>query len=134
MSLANAIKRASRVYIIGNGGSYSNSVHMVNDLLSVGIRAFAMDPATLTAFANDYNYETVFSRWLLVVAEKGDLLITLSGSGKSPNILNAIATAELIGVDVFRIFGAERGENMQLAEEMQLRLGHDVMLEIRSER
>ena len=81
MKLAEAVRNARRVYLIGNGGSYANAVHVANDLLSVGVRAYTLDPASLTASANDFGYETVFSRWISVVGEKGDLLVALSGSG-----------------------------------------------------
>lgn len=131
MDLVFALRRASRVYIVGNGGSYANAVHICNDLLNCGIKAYTLDPATLTAYANDFGYETVFARWLRVVGEPGDLLVVLSGSGKSPNILKAIEVAEERGMEVFRIFGNERGEGMQKAEESQLVLGHQAMLEIR---
>ena len=116
-----------RVYIVGNGGSFANAAHIANDLLSVGIKAYTLDSATLTAFANDYGYENAFALWLRVVAESGDTLIALSGSGKSPNILNAIAEAEKIGMRVERVFGAEAGLDMQAAEEAQLALGHEIM-------
>ena len=116
-----------RVYIVGNGGSFANAAHIANDLLSVGIRAYTMDSATLTAFANDYGYENAFALWLRVVAESGDTLIALSGSGKSPNILNAIAEAEKIGMRVERVFGSAAGLDMQAAEEAQLALGHEIM-------
>lgn len=125
-ALYDAILRATRVYIIGNGGSYANAMHICNDLLSRGIKAYACDPATLSAFANDYGWERAFSKWVSVVGESGDLLIAMSGSGKSANILNAIGTAHHIGMDVYRIFGNERGEDMQMAEESQLFMGHDV--------
>ena len=131
MDLFNLINSANRVYIVGNGGSYANSVHLCNDLLSVGIRAFAPDPATLTAFANDHGYETVFARWLSVVGEKGDLLIALSGSGKSANILKACEEAERIGMKVHREFGVEKGFDMQGAEEYQVFLGHELMRALR---
>lgn len=124
MTLTEAIEQSGRVYLIGNGGSYANATHMCNDLLACGVRAYTLDPATLSAFANDYGYEVAFSRWLSVVGESGDLLVALSGSGKSPNILNAIAEAERIGMLVYRIFGNERGEDMQTAEEAQLLIGH----------
>jgi D-sedoheptulose 7-phosphate isomerase len=127
MTLAEAIKRARRVYIIGNGGSYANAMHIQNDLIACGVRAHTLDPSTLTATANDHGFEYVFSKWLLAFGESGDLLIALSGSGKSPNILNAIQAAKIIGMDVWPIFGSERGENMQQAEEAQLGLGHEVM-------
>jgi D-sedoheptulose 7-phosphate isomerase len=126
MEFAEAIRRARRVYLIGNGGSYANAVHIANDLLSVGIKAYTLDAASLTASANDFGYETVFERWLSVVGEKGDLLIALSGSGKSPNILKAIEAAERIGMDVWKVFGAHL--DMQSAENEQVRLGHEAML------
>ena len=126
MELYDAILRATRVYVIGNGGSYANSMHICNDLLSRGIKAYACDPATLSAFANDHGWEHAFSKWLSVVGESGDLLIAMSGSGQSKNILNAIGTAHMMGIEVYRIFGNERGESMQTAEETQLMLGHMV--------
>ncbi len=115
------------VYLIGNGGSHANAVHIANDLIACGVRAFTLDAATLTASANDHGYETIFSRWIRVVGERGDLLIALSGSGKSANILKAISTAHTIGMEVFTIFGAERGQNMQQAEEYQIVWGHEMM-------
>lgn len=139
MELLEKVRAAKRVYVIGNGGSYANAGHIVNDLLLVGIRAFPLDPATLTATANDFGYQYVFARWLSVVADPGDLLIALSGSGKSPNILEAIAVAEKIGMTVHRIFGnfgapkveSNEGVNMQQAEEIQLMFGHNVMRTLR---
>ena len=128
--LIDAVKKAKRVYIIGNGGSYANAAHIANDLLNCGIKAFPMDAATLTAFANDYGWYRAFARWLHIIGEPGDLLIALSGSGKSPNILCAIEEAERIGMDVERIFGApELG--MQEAEEKQIWHGHEVLRALR---
>ena len=131
MSLLEKIRKARRVYIIGNGGSYANAVHICNDLLMCGIKAYTLDAATLTASANDHGYESVFARWLATVGERDDLLIALSGSGRSPNILNAVALAESIGMDVHRIFGAEMGQDMQTAEEHQIIVGHELMKALR---
>ena len=130
MTLSERVRKAGRVYIIGNGGSYANAIHIQNDLLACGVRAFTLDPATLTAFANDYGYAFVFERWLNVVGEKGDLLIALSGSGTSANILRGITVADRIGMDVERVFGAPKFD-MQTAEEMQLSIGHDLMKALR---
>lgn len=124
--LIDSVRAAKRVYIIGNGGSFANAAHIANDLLACGVKAHTLDAATLTASANDHGYETVFARWLSVVGEAGDLLIALSGSGKSPNILNAIAEAERKGMAVERVFGAP-AMDMQHAEEHQIWLGHKVM-------
>jgi D-sedoheptulose 7-phosphate isomerase len=126
-----AIKRARRVYIIGNGGSYANAMHICNDLLLCGVKAFTLDPSTLTALANDFGYEVAYQMWIEKVGEKGDLLIALSGSGRSPNILNAIKAAEEIGMEVWREFGAAKGLGMQDAEELQINLGHEVMKALR---
>ena len=142
MKLADAVKRAKRVYIIGNGGSYANAIHMCNDLLSAGVRAFTIDPATLTAFANDFSYESALSRWLQIVGEEGDLLIALTGSGKSQNIVQALEAADAIGVESWTLTGAyhdgfpvkelsdhctQYGKDMQDAEERQIQMGHKVM-------
>ena len=127
------VKKAKRVYLVGNGGSYANAIHIQNDLLAQGIKAYTLDAATLTATANDYSYEEIFSRWLEVVGEKGDLLIALSGSGKSKNILKAVEAAKSKGMDVETIYGAPLGFSMQGAEENQLFIGHEVMRQLRDD-
>ena len=132
MDTLEIIRNAPRVFIIGNGGSYANAMHICNDLLSVGKPAFALDPSTLTAFANDDGYEWVFSKWINVVGERGDVLIALSGSGKSPNILYAIRTAEIIGMTVIKVFGNELSLNMQASEEYQLVWGHDLWRQLKN--
>ena len=132
MTLADRVRAAKRVYIIGNGGSFANAQHIANDLIASGIKAFTIDSSTLTAIANDYGFEETFSRWLAVVAERGDLLIALSGSGKSPNILKAIDTANGIGMYVHKEFGAAQGFDMQAAEERQIWLGHELMRSLKN--
>lgn len=138
-----------KILIIGNGGSYANSIHAANDFLLCGLPAFTLDPATLTASANDFGYETVFARWVAAVGRKGDILVALSGSGKSPNIIDALKTAKVIGMTTLGVFGAYnkgwdsidgkpvldhcvlRGDNMQAAEEAQLAWAHEIMLSLR---
>jgi D-sedoheptulose 7-phosphate isomerase len=127
VTLSERIRKAKRTYIIGNGGSFANAMHIANDLLSCGIRAFTIDPATFSAFANDNGYQRAFEKWIEIVADKEDMLIVLSGSGTSPNILRACEAAERIGMDIHREFGAEQGFDMQASEERQLWLGHEVM-------
>ena len=131
-SLADACRKAKHVFIIGNGGSYANAVHICNDLLSVGVKAYTLDPATLTAIANDYAYEVVFARWLAVVGEEGDLLVALSGSGTSKNIVNAIVEAEKIGMETMLVTDYLRTRDMQQSEEDQIAWGHEAMRCLRS--
>lgn len=85
----------------------------------------------MTATANDLGYEHIFSRWLHVVGEKGDLLVALSGSGTSKNIVNAIMTAKIIGMDVALITDYLQTMDMQRSEENQLEIGHQVMRELK---
>lgn len=145
--LAVLIYNAPRVYICGNGGSAANAMHIANDLISVGIKAHALtaDIATLTCIANDYGYEFVFSRQLLVFGERGDVVICLSGSGNSKNIINAILTAKSIDVTTVAITdGGEAADiadhhlqtpgGMQFAEEKQIHVGHLVSKMIRNMR
>lgn len=125
--LIELVRTCPRIYIIGNGGSYANAMHGANDLLSCGIRAFTMDVATFSAFANDHGYYRAFEEWIEIVGERGDLLIALSGSGKSPNILKACEAAETIGMKVWRIFGADLEQDMQTAEQHQIQIFHELL-------
>lgn len=145
-SLARIIRKAKHVFIIGNGGSYANAQHIANDLLSCGVRAFTLDPATLTAFANDHGYDKAFGKWLSTVAEHEDVLIALSGSGNSKNISYACRIAKNHFMTVIGITGAyephpklagqahhvvRRGKDMQAAEDYQLVFGHSIMRALR---
>lgn len=141
------IRKAKQVFLCGNGGSAVNALHIRNDLLACGIRVHALtaDVATLTAIANDFGYEHVFSRQLQVLADEGDLLIALSGSGNSPNIVRALQFARELGmlsIAVLGDFGESRavewadesvrnGLTMQEAENYQLKLGHDLVLALK---
>ena len=142
MNYSKLIRKAPHVYVIGNGGSYANAVHICNDLLNAGIRAYTMDPATLTAFANDYGYDQAFKRWIMTVGRRDDLLIALSGSGRSKNICAAVRKAKIRYMTVIGITGAyesnpplanichhiiRRGRTMQEAEEYQVLFGHQMM-------
>ncbi len=134
MELHERIRRAGKVMLIGNGGSMANAEHISCDLLNCGIPAYTMNAAQFSAFSNDYGYYCAFEKWVQVCGRKGDMLIALSGSGKSPNILKACEAAEKIGMDVHREFGAAQGFDMQSAEEHQLWIGHETMRRLRGTR
>lgn len=140
-SLTDAVRKAKRVYICGNGGSAANAIHIANDLVGCGIKAQALlDIATVTSIANDFGYENIFSRQLDVLGEKGDLLLCLSGSGNSPNILKALETAKQKQMSTLVItMGGKASQisphilteqNMQLSEERQLEIGHETMISL----
>ena len=85
-----AIKSHKRIIFLGNGGSFQG--HMAHDFLKVGgIPTLTPDsPSLLTCLANDYTVENMFVGWLKVVFQPGDLIIAVSSSGKSANIINAV--------------------------------------------
>lgn len=139
-----------QLFICGNGGSAGNAIHLANDFLygiskvhGSGLRVHALpaNPSVLTCLANDVGYDEIFSMQLAVQARKADVLIVLSGSGNSPNIVRALEQARTIGMRTFAILGYSGGkakaladvpihfavEDMQIAEDMQLVVGHMIM-------
>ena len=147
----------SRVFLCGNGGSAGNAIHLANDFLygvakkrggGVKVLALAANPAVLTCLGNDLGYEHIFSEQLAVQAEAGDILIALSGSGNSPNIIRALEQSKSMGVKSYAVIGYDGGKcltmadvaihfavnDMQIAEDMQLIMGHMLMQWLYSKR
>lgn len=94
--LKNTKKIRSTVYLIGNGGSAAIAEHMAIDFTkNAGLRAMVFSgPSLLTTFSNDYGYERVFQKAIDCFADKCDVLIAISSSGRSRNILNACRAAK----------------------------------------
>lgn len=99
------------LFIIGNGGSAGMASHMAADACKNGhLRALSFsDVALLTATANDLSYEQVFSLPLERLARPGDLLIAISSSGNSPNIVRALESSRTIGLHAVTLTGMDRG-------------------------
>ena len=117
------------IYIAGNGGSASTASHMACDLGNNVLRArerktthrfrviaLVDAAATVTAIANDDGYEWVFARQLRVLAEPGDLLILMSASGNSPNVIEAAKAARDIGVSTVGFVGFGGGLLKELVD------------------
>jgi len=130
-ALAAAIEKAYRVgrfiFLIGNGGSGAGASHLCEDLakgtLSDPERQKRMKVLSLTdnvayilALANDLGYETIFVEQLRNVASPGDLLIAISGSGHSPNVLRAVEWANANGMTTFGVTGYDGGRLRQIAQ------------------
>jgi D-sedoheptulose 7-phosphate isomerase len=99
LALKAAKKRDCLVVLAGNGGSMVNALHMELHLQEVGIRAITLsNPGILTARANDYGIESMFSLPLDALARKNDLFMAISGSGSSLNILAAVDLANKRGI------------------------------------
>ena len=124
------IKSANYVYIIGNGGSASCANHFANDLVKMcGVKAISLcaNEAVVTAYANDEGYENVFSDQLKVLLAINDLVITISGSGTSKNIVKAVQYAEKIGVAVYSFPTMKDYKcDMLEAENRHLELAHKI--------
>jgi len=101
------IKKSKRIFFIGNGGSNSICSHMMEDYAKVArYQTFAFsDPSIITCFANDYGYENAMAEWLKIYLQKDDLLVSVSSSGKSPNIINATKYAQSQGANIITLSG-----------------------------
>jgi len=118
-----------QIFVIGNGGSAATASHMMNDLNkgTLGhkgdaswkrfkVIALTDNVSLMTAWANDTDYNTVFSEPLKNLANRGDVLIAISASGNSPNIITAVEVAKKLGVKVLGLGGFTGGKLAQLAD------------------
>jgi D-sedoheptulose 7-phosphate isomerase len=127
--LRRARDHRSTIFIAGNGGSASTASHWVNDLGKatkrsgrMPIRAMCLSDNTswFSALANDEGYESVFSGQLDNFAEPGDVLIVISASGNSSNLIHAVALAERRKVTTIGLLGFDGGKLKHLIDEMIL--------------
>ena len=104
-------ERRSQLFFIGNGGSSAIASHMTADFMkNGGMNTYSLyDNAVTTCMGNDYGYEHIFSRPLEFLAREGDLLVAISSSGNSKNIINAIEVAvqKKASIITFTGFGAD---------------------------
>ncbi len=127
--LLGAYERQARVFIAGNGGSASLASHLACDLEKTAagprprqaprrLRAQSLNDnlAMLTAWANDEGYQHVFSEPLRVHAVRGDVLLVISASGNSPNIVLALEAAAEIGLTTIAMVGFDGGRALALAQ------------------
>ncbi len=143
-------KKDKHIFLCGNGGSAANAMHIANDLLcfqskdkgkGIKVTALPANQAVLTCLANDIGYENIFSFQLEQLGSKGDILIVLSGSGNSLNVLKGIDAAKKKGILTCAILGFSGGKclnlvdipihfpvnDMQIVEDLQLIIGHMLM-------
>lgn len=123
--IAVARSEGATIFVCGNGGSAATASHFATDLGKGAsyqrphrFRVVALTDSipTITAYANDVGYEVVFAEQLKGLAGPGDLLVTISGSGTSPNVIRAIEAAREIGMDVISLTGFSGGESGPLSD------------------
>jgi len=121
---SSALKNGNTIFWCGNGGSAAESSHLAVELIgrfknnrrplpSISLNA---DTSALTCIANDFGYDEIFARQLEGLARQGDVLVVLSTSGRSENILRALIKAQEIGVVTIALLGKDGGQALDLAE------------------
>jgi len=122
-----AHRQGKQVLVCGNGGSAANASHFVTDLgksasdkLGKRFRTISLNDCTswITAIGNDYSYEDVFLRQLENYGASGDVLIAVSVSGNSPNIVKALQWAKEHGLRTIALVGARRGRAAEIADQV----------------
>ena len=123
-AIMNTIRKGGRVFVAGNGGSAADAQHFAAELVnrflierrSLPAIALTTDTSILTAIANDYSFEQVFSRQVEALGQKGDILISMSTSGASTNILRAIEQANTQAMTTIGMTGVDPGRMEALCD------------------
>ena len=125
VSLDETINKKSRVYILGNGGSSATASHMVNDLgaglrrrdiVNLDVVSLGDNSPAVTAIANDIGYENIFYMQMKGLLSSEDLVIAISCSGNSPNIVKAVDYAKELGCKVIGVTGFEGGHLKKISD------------------
>jgi D-sedoheptulose 7-phosphate isomerase len=155
--LVDCWKTRRQVFLVGNGGAGSSAVHLANDFLypvskrkgsGLRVQSLLANASALTCIANDEGYDQIFAYQLATQASPGDVLIAISGSGNSPNIVEALKEARRIGMRSYAIVGYSGGQaktladvaihfacnDMQLAEDAQMIVGHMILQHLYAQR
>ena len=146
-----AIENGNKILLCGNGGSAADAQHLAAELLirlrpdvtrqTLPAIALAMDTSTLTACGNDLGFEVIFERMVQALGNKGDVLIGITTSGKSPNVLKALTKAKDLGIVTVGFLGGSGGPALPLCDfsfiapttvtgriqELHITAGHIVM-------
>lgn len=129
--LIKEIKRARFIWICGNGGSAATAEHLATDLVKRGFPAICLNSqnSVITMIANDFGYREIFCEQITVYANKKDLLITISCSGRSKNIEAAIRTAYLKELKVYQFatFDSSGEDDYGLLEDKHLKFVHEIV-------
>ncbi|MFM1806261.1 MAG: hypothetical protein RL212_520 [Pseudomonadota bacterium] len=122
--ISNALKGGLPILIMGNGGSASDAMHITGELVgkflhereALNVICLNVNPSVLTAWANDYDFETVFSRQVEAHGKRGGVCWGLSTSGNSINVINAFKKAEQMGMTTIALTGKGGGALSQFSD------------------
>ena len=123
--IADAFRAGNRLYACGNGGSATDAMHLVEELVArykrdrPGLPAHHfLDPATLTCWSNDYEFATVFQRQVEAMVRPGDVLLAISTSGNSENVVRAVQAANQRGALTVGLTGRNGGRLREICAEL----------------
>jgi phosphoheptose isomerase len=138
--MTQCLLQGNKILSCGNGGSAADAQHFSSELLnryvterpSLPAMALSADTSTLTAIANDYSFDQVFSKQIQALGREGDVLLAISTSGNSNNIINAISEAHTVNMPVVALTGKSGGQlNQSLADgDIQITVPSDVTARI----
>ena len=121
--MAQALESGGKIISCGNGGSMSDAMHFAEELSGSfaekrkALAAIAIsDPSHITCVANDFGFDQVFSRYIEAVGKKGDVLLAISTSGNSENIVRAAQVAREMGIYVVSLTGKDGGKLAHLSD------------------
>ena len=124
-TILDARERSATIYFIGNGGSAATASHFANDI-AIGTNSYEKpfravsltdNQAIITAVGNDFGYEDIFVRQLQVLGRKGDVVVGISASGNSPNLIKAFEYAKSVGIKTVAITAFDGGKMKPMADE-----------------
>ena len=128
--MAAAVNGGGKIVSCGNGGSHCDAMHFAEELTGKyrnprkAIPAICIsDPSHITCVGNDYGYESIFSRYLEALGNNGDVLLAISTSGQSANVIKAAETARKKGMKVVALTGRDGGKLASLAD-VEVRVPH----------
>ncbi len=128
--MIDCVKADGKIISCGNGGSGCDAMHFAEELTGryrenrEPIPAISIsDPSHITCVGNDYGFEFIFERFVKSIGKPGDLLLAISTSGKSPNVLRACEAAQKRGIRVVALTGKDGGELAALAD-VEIRVPH----------
>lgn len=125
-AMAETVRAGGKVFWCGNGGSAADSQHLAAELVgrfrrerpAIASIALTTNTSILTAIANDYDYDYIFSRQLESLGASGDLLVGLSTSGNSKNVVSALTTARARGIATIAFTGEGGGKMREFADHL----------------
>lgn len=124
-TLLDARERGATVFFVGNGGSAATASHFANDL-SIGTNSYEKpfrvlsltdNQAIITAIGNDFGYQDIFVRQLRILGKAGDVVVAISASGNSPNLVSAFEYAQSAGIKTVAITAFDGGKMKAMANE-----------------